>query len=105
MGSAENRITQDILTWLRYKGHDVWRQNTGRTQGHYRTGKPGVPDIIGYHRYTGAFIGIECKRRGSKPTTAQWEFHDRLKAAGGIACIAHGLGDVVTAFYDYEHKS
>lgn len=50
-------------------------------------GTSGVPDIVACYR--GAFIGIECKAGGNKPTTLQQKNLDRIAATGGYALVVN----------------
>jgi len=104
MASKENEVQRDVLVFLRYHGHEVWRNNVGRLKGKYRMGKAGLPDIIGFHRETGAFIAIECKQGKGKPSPEQKAFIERVRMAGGIAGVVRSLPDVLPVLADYENQ-
>ena len=95
MGAAENRLKKAILDYLHSLGHEGWNTNVGRMQGHYRTGIPGLPDIQGYHRWTGAAIFIEAKIPPNTLTPDQAVFLFNAQRAGCIAMKAECLSDVV----------
>ena len=48
-------------------------------------GRSGVPDIVVC--YNGAFIGIECKANGNKPTPLQDKNLKQIADAGGLALV------------------
>lgn len=48
-------------------------------------GHSGVPDIVVC--YEGAFIGIECKAKGNKPTALQDKNLKQIASAGGLALV------------------
>jgi Holliday junction resolvase len=55
---------------------------------------PGCPDIIGWQKGTGKFIGVECKIKPNKPTYLQEEFAKDMQADGCIYVLAYSLTDV-----------
>ena len=95
MALAENRLKQSILKYLHGLGHTAWNTNVGKTQGHYRTGIPGLPDIQGYHCRTGLAIFIEAKIPPNKLSSEQIAFLFYAQKAGCIALKAESLGDVL----------
>ena len=95
MGIAENLLKKNILTYLHHLGHEAWNTNVGRARGHYRTGIPGLPDIIAYHRTTGQAIFIETKVGGNQLTSEQTVFLFNANRAGCIAFKAESLDDVI----------
>ena len=77
-----------------------------------RTGRRGVSDIVGWHRYwatcqgglampscegVARFLAIEVKTAKTYPTAEQQAFLDQVKAAGGIAIVARSVYDVALA--------
>src|SRR4051812_17745189 len=83
--ATENEVLQACLSWLHFNGVDCWRQgNTGvwraDIQRHVFHGLKGVSDILGILPPTsskpGAFLAVETKRPGNKPTPDQFEFMD-----------------------------
>ena len=48
-------------------------------------GTSGIPDIVAC--ISGAFIGIECKAAGNKPTALQARSLERIRMAGGVAVV------------------
>jgi len=95
MGAAENRLKKAILDYLHSLGHEAWNANVGRMQGHYRTGIPGLPDIQGYHRWTGSAIFIEAKIPPNSLSQEQTVFLFNAQRAGCIALKATSLNDVL----------
>ena len=80
----------------------LWRANAGRAfvptaRGGLRTIQvniPGCPDIIGWLRPHGRFVGIECKSDRGRLRPEQAAFRDRLVADGGIYVEARCVEDV-----------
>ncbi len=88
-----------IQEYLALKGIYCWRNNSGmltdRHGIHVRFGKVGSADIIGIAP-DGKFLAIEVKRPNGryKPTPAQMEFLEEIKARGGYAGVATSIEDV-----------
>jgi len=55
-------------------------------------GKSGVPDIILCVK--GRFVGVECKAGGGQVTALQQAQMDKIKKAGGYACVVRDDMDV-----------
>ncbi len=96
MGSAENKVKNDIMAYLKMHGHEVWSNNVGMFRGKYKMGKEGLPDIGGWHKDTGLAYLIEAKIEGGKPTPAQLCFIYNLNRSGGIGITAWSVDDVIT---------
>lgn len=62
-----------------------------------KVGKAGSSDIIGVHKDTGQFLGVEVKQPGKKPTALQQEFMKAINYYGGIAIVATSVDDVINA--------
>lgn len=105
---SETELVRLCINYLLYKGHFVWRNNSGVTRNQYtnkfgqttermwRAGVRGGSDIIGLTK-TGQFLAIECKIKPNKPTPQQQEFLDEVLSRGGIAIIAYDLKDLENA--------
>ena len=100
--------TSAILAYLTLQGFAVWRQNTAGIYdakiGRYRSnpqGRRGVPDIIGFRKRDGVFIGVEVKAGRDQLRPEQREFLDELKQAGGLAFVAHSFAQFQQSF---EHR-
>jgi len=98
-------ITSAILTYLTLQGFAVWRQNTAgiydQKTGRYRLNpqsRKGVPDIIGFRKSDGVFIGVEVKAGRDQLRPEQKQFLDELKAAGGLAFVAHSFDQFQQSF-------
>jgi hypothetical protein len=81
---------------------DWMRNNVGVSErnGHvirYGLGGNGGADLIGLVIGTGRFIACEVKMPGKKPTAEQTQFLARVTRNGGIAVLAHSVGDVLKA--------
>lgn len=107
-GRKESEIQREILAYLALVPEVVaWRNNTGAMFGEHkgkkwavRFGKKGLPDIIGWQTCFGlaCFLAIEVKRPGQKASPEQAAFLSQVRAAGGIALVAHSLDDVRGTF-------
>lgn len=110
----ETALVHQIISYLLYKGHKVVRFNTGAARKSYtntqgfsrehliRFGSPGWPDIIGYEKGTGQFIGVECKVKGNKPTELQDQVGLEMQANNVIYILAYSLTDVENYFNKRE---
>ena len=102
---TETQLVKQIIQYLNYSGHFVWRSNTGSVTSSYkdkagrtksrfiRFGFKGVSDIIGISK-NGTMIAIEAKVGYNKPTQFQKDFLESVKDRGGIAIVAYCLEDV-----------
>lgn len=91
-------ITRDVLAFLHAHGYCAWRQiNEGRWDPAAQRWYPhpnarrGVPDIIGFRRRDGLFIGVEVKAGTDQLHREQLAFLDELRAAGGLAFVARSF--------------
>lgn len=101
----EQALVNQIISYLSYKGHYVWRNNSGVVKSDYtdkagrykqrmwRAGVKGGSDILGIAK-SGKFIAVECKIKGNKPTELQLLFLEEIKSRGGHAIVAYELEDV-----------
>jgi hypothetical protein len=55
---------------------------------------PGCPDIIGWQKGTGKFIGVECKVGSNKRTPLQEQFAQSMVDDNCIYVLAYSLSDV-----------
>ena len=98
-------ITSAILAYLTAQGYTVWRQNTtgiyDPNTKRWRVnpqGRRGVPDIIGFRKRDGLFIGVEVKAGRDTLRDDQKKFLNELKAAGGLAFVAHSVAQFQHSF-------
>lgn len=84
----ERDIVTAIRKYLASLGSDVffWKEH-GSVYG-----TNGVPDIICC--YKGRFLGLECKRPGSRLTELQKRAIKKINRAGGVACRVESVEDV-----------
>jgi hypothetical protein len=109
---AERDVLAAVLELLEHHPRVAWcrRFNTGATKFTGADGKTrwvsfafrGCSDVLGQLRPVppnpiGAFLAIECKRDGEKPTEEQAAFLDTVSAAGGTAFVARSVDDVMRA--------
>lgn len=99
---SEKDIQNSIIEYLKYRGHLIKRNNSGRIlikgKSGFRSinlGESGWPDIIGCDK-KGRFIGIEVKKPGNKPTREQLEIINEINnRPPGLAFVAYSLDDVI----------
>ncbi len=98
----ENDLRTAVLAYLASRGIMAWRQNAGAhavdppggPRRWIRYGPVGCGDILGIIPPHGRFLSIETKVHPRKPSKLQWEWMERVKAAGGVAGVAYTLRDV-----------
>lgn len=93
------------LTFLTLHGYTVWRQNT---IGIYDAAKAcwrvnpqsrcGVLGVIGFRTRNGVFIGVEVKAGRDQLRDDQRTFLTELKAANGLAFVAHDFAQFQLSF-------
>lgn len=84
-----SELTKKAIEILQKRGCEVWRVNNVPVQRRKNTVKKGRPDIQGYHKINGVFIGCECKNEGDKLSEDQKIFLLNGYKCGIIAMIAH----------------
>ena len=99
------QITADILGYLDAHGYEAWGQpNRGEydpTTGKWRphpNSRRGVPDILGFRRADGKFLGVEVKAGTDRPRPEQTTLLNQLKVASGLAFIAYSYASFVQSF-------
>ena len=99
-GISANALTQQVIKVLTLRGWCVWRQNNGAVYDPvkkvFRAGHTlkGVPDVIGFHRQLGTFIGCEIKVGSDKPSFEQELFLSTLNKSGGIGLVVRSIEDL-----------
>ena len=105
MRLTENKIVTACLEYLHYRGHFVWRNNTGAVSRAYitkkgvhktsfwRAGIKGSSDIVGIAK-DGKMIAVECKMPGKHATRAQKDFLGKVETRGGYAIVARSILDL-----------
>jgi len=88
-GVKEADITRAILDYLALVG--AWSL---KVHGHLGQ-RAGVPDILACLR--GRFVAIEVKRPGGRLSPHQRRELLAIVAAGGVALVVDGVGQVITA--------
>jgi len=99
------QITSSILGYLHAHGFTAWAQpNRGEYDPTTQRWRPhpnarrGVPDILGFRRADGKFLGVEVKAGRDQLRTEQIDFLNELKAAGGLAFVARDFAHFVQSF-------
>ncbi len=123
-GKSENRtndVTKAILNYLNGNGYVVWRCNTvgifdikilaaklrsmpslsvanvlQAAKDSFRKShdRKGTPDILGYHRETGRFIGVEVKTGKDNMSIFQIAFQQEVEKTGAVYIVAGSVDDV-----------
>ena len=97
-------ITGAILAFLTHHDYTVWRQNN---TGIYDVAKArwrvpqsclGLPGIIGFRNRDGLFIGVEVRASREQLCDDQRTFLNELKAAQGLAFVAHSFAEFQQSF-------
>ena len=100
-------LTKMMMEYLKSRGNDVWRNNNLAVKGRSFIGRKGVPDIIGYSKKYGQFIGCEVKAIGDRPSVEQMEFLTNLGMCGGIAMLCQQLRDetIIVKIFNQDGES
>ena len=85
---TKGEITRAAMAMLEQRNIDCWQQNNLAVKGRKFIGRKGLPDILGYHKLTGCFVGCEVKTKNDYLMSGQKVFLSLLSVAGGIALVA-----------------
>lgn len=103
--SKANELTSAVQQLLHLYNFEVWRQNNLAVKGRRFVGRKGVPDVIGFHRSSAMFVGVEVKVGRDKMSEDQEKFRDTLLAAGGLFIEARSIEQVHKELQQYfENK-
>lgn len=83
-----SQITKLAIEELTKRGCKVWRNNNLAVRGRTFIGLKGVPDIIGFHKFTGRAIYCEVKTKTDKFSEFQVEFMTEAKESNCHALVA-----------------
>jgi hypothetical protein len=92
----EAEVQRACVALLESRGVFLWRNNSrvmkvpgkgGRDRLMRMGGGKGSPDLMGLLP-GGRFIAVEVKRPGERPRPDQYDWLDRVRSAGGVACWA-----------------
>lgn len=92
MTQPESRIVAKIRTWMIEQGYFVFKVHGSALM------MAGLPDLISV--VDGAFVGVEVKVPGNKPSIRQLYVHRQIERAGGIVIVAYNLNDVKAGLTD-----
>lgn len=98
MGVEENKVTEDVRTFLEEHGYWVFRMQSGvlRGAGGYITlNKKGTPDLLAIHKATREAVFIETKTKEGKASAEQKRFQSDYSALGGVSLIVHSVEDLM----------
>lgn len=100
--SVTNDLTNSCIKYLTLMNYKVWRNNNGAvydpTNKCFRRSKTkllGVPDIIGFHKQTGVFIGVEIKVGKDKLSPEQIAFRDEAIKSNCICLVVKEINDLI----------
>ena len=97
---TETEIKSDIQNALDKLGIPRWRMQAGGYRGRTRGLPKGTPDILAAplirRLELPAFLWIEVKKPGEKPTKEQLDFAAKMTAQGHKWIVARSADDVVT---------
>lgn len=104
MARSEAEILKAVMMEASRLGMRVFRNNVGLFETidgrKVKTGLfKGSGDLIGW--YKGAFVSIEVKRKGGKPSPAQINWHEQVLASGGFSCIIDDEKKLKNMLTDY----
>lgn len=88
-----SELTKMMIDYLGSRGMEVWRNNNLAVKGRAFIGRKGVPDIIGYDRKHGQFVGCEIKKLGDRISREQFTFLTQLGLAGGASMLCSQTSD------------
>lgn len=99
--TTTNELTKACIDYLTLKGYKVWRNNNGAvydpTNKCFRKNKNkllGVPDIIGFNKKTGIFIGVEIKVGKDKLSPEQILFIEEANKSNCICLVVKEIEDL-----------
>jgi hypothetical protein len=88
-------IRESALKELAWRGYDCWIQNNLAVRGRKFIGRLGVSDVFGFDKRTARIVACEVKTLNDRLSSDQIKFLNDVKTAGGIALIAHQVGNTV----------
>ena len=88
-----SELTKMMIDYLSERGMEIWRNNNLAVKGRAFIGRKGVPDIIGYDRKHGQFVGCEIKKLGDRISPEQFTFLTQLGLAGGASMLCSQTSD------------
>jgi len=103
---SASHITQTALDLLKLQRIIAWRQHNIAPARRRNMVKKGVCDILGYEEKTGIIAACECKKIGDTLKDGQKKFLQGVHDNGGLALIAHQVGNhvVLTPYVEYIKK-
>jgi len=101
--SPERAVQKACLVWLRRQGAIVAVTDAGaayRAGAFYGDAIPaGWPDITGLLP-NGRFIGVECKAKGGRQSTAQKRIEREIRKRNGLYVLARSVEDLAKGIAD-----
>jgi hypothetical protein len=97
-----NILTKDVISFLTLKKYKVWRNNNGAVYDvkakcfrKNQTTLLGVPDIIGYNKLDGTFIGVEIKTGKDKLSPMQIDFQNECIKHDVLYIVVKEINDII----------
>lgn len=97
-----NNLTNSCLRFLNVMGYKAWRNNNGAVYDvkakSFRKNPNtllGVPDIIGFNKTTGKFIGVEIKVGKDRLSPEQKDFQKIALDSGCICIVVKEITDLI----------
>jgi hypothetical protein len=81
-------ITKQAIEELNNRGCNVWRNNNLAVKGRAFIGLRGVPDIVGFHKFTAVAVYCEVKTINDRMSEHQVNFMYKAKQSGCMCLIA-----------------
>ena len=103
-----NALTKAALDTLSLFGFKSYRNNNAavydkKFDGYRKfTGLKGVPDICGFCRKTGAFVGVEIKAGKDKLSIHQSDFLNALNKSGGFGYECRDIDGLIVAIENFR---
>jgi hypothetical protein len=83
-----SQITKEATRILEERNCFVWRNNNLAVRGRTFIGLKGIPDIIGFHKFTAIAVYCEVKTKNDKMSEHQVNFMIKAKQSGCHCLIA-----------------
>lgn len=99
---TKGQIRDKAIILLESRGVDCWKQNNLAVKGRKFIGRKGLPDVCGFMKATGLFVGCEIKTVNDRLSNDQIVFLSLLSISGGLALIAKQDDMGIVILEDYK---
>lgn len=83
-----SQITKTAMRLLENNKCFIWRNNNLAVKGRSFIGLKGVPDIVGFQKFTGVAVYCEVKTKSDKFSEYQVNFLNKAKTSGCHCLVA-----------------